>query len=913
MTVKNKIIMVLALPLSGLIAFVGFSFFQLRGVSSGMNVASGETFLPMIKRDIPEMNRLSQATDMLLNADRDAYQAFLAETVAARTSDAKELQQADRDNRENIDQVKQRMEAASAVFNQQMQAGYRNFQKEFLNWEKQSRRVILVSQEACEKRQQLAAKTKEGDRVFSEMRETLDVVYEALNKTTDLKQVGMNTSQLQKTHNAMELLLNADRDAYQAIFAQYKATSTTTATQLVKQDKDNAENIEQIDTRTAKAYALVSSIMPKEYKQFRSLLAKWRPISRQAVQLNIQELKLSHDRDVAAASAAASFKAMRNQIDELGNMLEARIKDSVNKMDQLGQRATGQLNVMAGGMSRSTVLFVIIGVVLTILSLTLGLVCISNIIRPLVRAVEVAKAVSQGDFSKRIDLKSNDEIGILAQAIDHVPITLEQINAQFLNLAKAADAGDLSFRGDANQFDGAYREIINIVNRTLDSISVPVNASLKVLDRMQVNDLTITVDTEGLKGDYLKIATSVNNVHHRLTRILETVEGVAVGDFSILPEYEKIGRRSEQDRLMPGFIKMMQAINLLIEDANMLAQAGQEGRLEARAEDSVHEGAYREIVIGVNNFIEAVAAPTGEVICVMNKVAKGDLTVRVAGDYHGKFAELKSNINISMSSLESTISQVAEAVQQVNSGSQQIADASQSLSQGATEQAASLEEITSSMNEIGSQITHNAESAGKASKLSTESRTAAETGVNNMSKMVEAMRDISVSSQQIAQVNKVIDDIAFQTNLLALNAAVEAARAGVHGKGFAVVADEVRNLAGRSAKAARETAEMIESSGNKVENGLAVAEETSMAFSSIVGGIVKVADLVGEIAVASNDQAQSIGQMNQGLGQIDQVTQQNTAHAEETAAAAEELSGQAGHLLALAGQFTVSGTNALLR
>jgi len=254
----------------------------------------------------------------------------------------------------------------------------------------------------------------------------------------------------------------------------------------------------------------------------------------------------------------------------------------------------------------------------------------------------------------------------------------------------------------------------------------------------------------------------------------------------------------------------------------------------------------------------------------------------------------------------SALAGAKQAAEEVDMGAGQIADASQSLSQGATESAASLEEISSSVTQIGSQTKANAENASQANVLATQTRKAAESGNGKMAEMMGAMTAIQDSSKQIAKIIKVIDDIAFQTNLLALNAAVEAARAGRHGKGFAVVADEVRNLASRSAKAAKETSEMIENSINKVATGHEIAVATESALHEIVSSSVKVADLVGEIAAASNEQAQGILEIGQGLEQIDKVTQQTTANAEETAAAAEELSGQARELNALLAKFRIS-------
>jgi len=545
-------------------------------------------------------------------------------------------------------------------------------------------------------------------------------------------------------------------------------------------------------------------------------------------------------------------------------------------------------------------------VIVLVIAGTISYFFAKSIAAPLIKAVDIAEAIANGDFSQRLNLDSKDEVGMLAQAIDKVPDTLGHIADQFRDLETAAAEGNMKFRGEAGQFHGEYQHIIGIVNTTLDNISKPINDSMVILDKLQNNDITEKVDENGLKGDYLLIAQSVNSVRERLGSILTTMVNISKGDISDLERFEKVGKRCEKDELVPAIIRMCKAIKMLIEDANTLAQAGQDGRLSVRADASAHQGAYRDIVNGVNNLLDAVVSPMNEAAIVLKAASQKDMTKNFTSNCKGDFDKLKTDINGMMDAMNDAMAQVSEAIQQVTAGGDQIAEASQSLSQGATQQAASLEEISSSMTEIGSQINTNAENANNANKLSSTARTAAQEGAQNMDQMVGAMKDISTSSEQIAKVNKVIDDIAFQTNLLALNAAVEAARAGAHGKGFAVVAGEVRNLAGRSAKAAQETAEIIEESLEKVKKGLNVAEKTQENFQHILDGIIKVTDLAGEIAAASSEQAQGISQINQGLTQIDQVTQQNTAHAEETAAAAEELSGQANQLQSLIRQFNLN-------
>jgi methyl-accepting chemotaxis protein len=290
------------------------------------------------------------------------------------------------------------------------------------------------------------------------------------------------------------------------------------------------------------------------------------------------------------------------------------------------------------------------------------------------------------------------------------------------------------------------------------------------------------------------------------------------------------------------------------------------------------------------------------------QIAEGDLTVEVSlasdRDRLGRaFSQMVARLNDLMA-------QMQLAAEQIASASTQVADGSQTLSQGATESAASVEQISASLTEMASQTKTSADNADQANSLSLGAKNAAGRGSKLMEEMVAAMGEINRSGEDIAKIIKVIDDIAFQTNLLALNAAVEAARAGQHGKGFAVVAEEVRNLAARSAKAAKETAELIENSAAKTRGGNEIAEKTEAALRGIVAGTTKVSDLVGEIAAASKEQAEGISQVNMGLGQIDQVTQQTTANAEESAAAAEELSSQAVQLRQMLALFKVRGAGA---
>jgi methyl-accepting chemotaxis protein len=312
-------------------------------------------------------------------------------------------------------------------------------------------------------------------------------------------------------------------------------------------------------------------------------------------------------------------------------------------------------------------------------------------------------------------------------------------------------------------------------------------------------------------------------------------------------------------------------------------------------------------VLGALVITRSITGPLSGAVAVAKRVAGGELTSQVTVEGKDETSELLQALREMNDSLVRTVSEVRSSTETITVASHEIASGNADLSSRTESQASSLEETASSMEELTSTVKQNADNARQANQLAVSASSVAEKGGAVVSQVVETMGSIKASSSKVVDIIGVIDGIAFQTNILALNAAVEAARAGEQGRGFAVVASEVRSLAQRSAAAAKEIKELIGDSVDKVDAGSRLVDEAGQTMGLIVTSIKQVADIMGEITAATQEQSNGIEEINQAITQMDEMTQQNAALVEEAAAAAESMQDQAQKLAAAVAIFKLAG------
>ncbi len=514
-----------------------------------------------------------------------------------------------------------------------------------------------------------------------------------------------------------------------------------------------------------------------------------------------------------------------------------------DKMKELDEAVAAQ---QAGYTNNLRAIGLLVAVAL-MLAIAAAVLITRSIVRPMAEVASVADAVARGQLDRQIVIDDRSELGDLLGSMQRMQTQVKAVIAAQSEMAVRHDEGRISYRIDDSTFPGEFGRMVRETNALVaQHIGVKMRA-VEVMRRYAVGDLSIDMDR--LPGEKIVITEAMDMCKANLS-----------------------------------------AIN---GDIKRLAAAAAAGDFSQRGDEGKYEYDFREMVAGVNRLMETTDGNLAEVSELLQAIARGDLTARMEGDFHGVFAAMRDDANATVGQLTEIVGGIQMAALSINTAAGEIASGNSDLSRRTEQQAANLEETAASMEELTSTVRQNAESARQANQLAIGAASVASQGGDVVGKVVTTMTDIEQSSKKIAEIISVIDGIAFQTNILALNAAVEAARAGEQGRGFAVVASEVRTLAQRSANAAKEIKGLIENSVEKVSDGSVLVNQAGATMAEIVASVQRVTDIMAEISAASQEQSAGIEQVNQTITQMDEATQQNAALVEEATAAARSMEEQA--------------------
>lgn len=539
--------------------------------------------------------------------------------------------------------------------------------------------------------------------------------------------------------------------------------------------------------------------------------------------------------------------------------------------------------------------------VLALLASAISINMTRTISNALETAVNLCYQLSSGGFGSRLDLNREDQMGDLLRSLYCMEVKLgvdlaevRQEAAASRRITQALDNVQSGVMVANTNFDIIYMN--NSVERMFQTAESAIRQQLPNFDASKLMGANIDIFHK-------------NPSHQR--RLLENLKESYNSELIIAGQHMTIivsPVLSEQgDRI--GFVTEWQnrTHEVLIEqEIDRLVQGIKVGDLSFRINLADKEGFVKALSTGMNELSDVIENVFGDVNRIMENMAEGDLTSTISNEYQGTYAECKNNINDTLEKLSNFIIQIRDAADFIDSSSQEMASGNNNLSHRAEQQAASLEETAASMEELASTVKNNAQNTVKATEVVNSASQLAQKGGGVVKSAITAMQEINESSNKIAEIIGVIDEIAFQTNLLALNASVEAARAGEQGRGFSVVATEVRNLAQRSAAAAQQSNELIQNSVQKVRAGTAFVNETGAALNEIVESVAKVGEIVAHIANASSEQSSGIEQVNQAVAQMDDITQQNAALAEQAAAASISMSEQSTNMTQLLSFFRIN-------
>ncbi|ALS95003.1 methyl-accepting chemotaxis protein [Xanthomonas oryzae] len=620
---------------------------------------------------------------------------------------------------------------------------------------------------------------------------------------------------------------------------------------------------------------------PQQKKLFDVFVADWKKAS--ASYASVAEMIELNLPDDAVDTFVGETRTLHNKAKD---SLAALIAED----NMLAQAAKTKAEKVHATSVSLTVMVLLIGIAG---GLGLAFLFARSIVKSMRGAVTTATEIAGGKLDGQINVQGQDEVGELMRSMQRMQRDLKErierdqrIADENLRIRTALDKSSTgTFITDPERVmiyaNDAFKKIVAQYESSIRLASPEFDASKVIgqhISYLGLSDATVRKAIAALERD------GVTSFEERFGEVVLAQTVTAIKN----EQGETSGEVCEwRDRTIEVQVE---------EEVARIVRAAASGDMSGRVETDGKQGFFLQLAQQLNGLLDANAGSLEQISALLSALSRGNLTVRMHGEFSGVFAQMRDDANATAEQLADIVGRIKLSSGAINAAAGEIASGNSDLSHRTEQQAANLEETAASMEELTSIVKQNAESARQANQLAIGATGVASQGGEVVSQVVTTMSGIEASSRKIADIISVIDGIAFQTNILALNAAVEAARAGAQGRGFAVVASEVRTLAQRSAGAAKEIKGLIDDSVHKVAEGSALVRKAGATMAEIVASVQRVTDIMGEISAASQEQSSGIEQVNQTITQMDETTQQNAALVEEATAAARSMEEQAGHL-----------------
>lgn len=557
------------------------------------------------------------------------------------------------------------------------------------------------------------------------------------------------------------------------------------------------------------------------------------------------------------------------------------VNDTVFSAEAYAEKQVNRINF---------ILMFVYGVFLFLIISTL-IYYVRRIANPVKKLTFELSNLANGIIGNPIQIKSKDEIGILAESVNAVSNSIRQLNREISLKISNYDKGLSSSGMSTENFEGCYKEIAENIDNMTSHMDKDFESMLVYISKF--SDGNFEADLPDMPGERAIANQMINNIKENLINvqngILSLVDSTVKGklDARINPKEYKGGWKE----IVLGLNNLLDAVSEPYAEITTTLKEMVNGNMKHRITKNF-EGEYGVIKDLINETTSTLSSYIDEITSILNEMADENFKLRIDREYAGDFENIKKSINIIINIINGVLLEIKKSAGQISSGSSQISESSMNLAAGASSQANAVNMLEHSMEELTNMIRETSENSQRVDSLTKHASVDIAGGKNKMLDLVEAINNVAEASRSINNIVKVMEDISFQTNLLALNAAVEAARAGQHGKGFGVVAEEVRNLALRSATSSKEITKIIENVLNCIDIGVNLASETSSGFEKISEQINSISEIIKHISENSAKQESTILKNNENIIHISEVASTNSATSENTAVAVEKLAEQ---------------------